>query len=433
MEKELSKTEEYIVDESQEISLGEVPFWTQKFFKVFPAFASRNYKLYFGGQLISLIGTWIQTVAQGWLVFEITHSPFWVGIIYALNSVPVMLFVLFGGVIVDRFSKKKILIFTQIASAILALIMGALTLSDIITVFQIAVLTFLLGIITALDMPARQALMNEIVDKGKLASAIAMNAATFNAARVIGPLCAGLLILAIGAGGAFIANALSFLPAIIATYYISENVHLPDIHPHPIKAIKEGLFYSYSHPIIRDLLIFAGINSIFGWSYITILPVISENVFHLGPDGLSLLYAAAGVGAVAGTVVVSAFSHRFKPAHFILGGILLFAISMFFFSLTNNIYVALPLLAFSGFGLVAHFSMMNTTIQHTVPHQMMGRVLAIYTFMFLGISPIGSLQVGTVSEYASSQIAIRVNAIFVLIFALYYLLKNKNLKEMKHV
>lgn len=408
-------------------------FLKNKILNALPAFKNKNYRLYFAGQLISLCGTWLQIVAQGWLVYELTHSALWVGIIFALNSIPVTIFVLFGGVVVDRLSKRKIIIFTQSLSMILALILGILTLTNTVTVIHIALLTFLLGVVNALDMPARQAFMNEIVKKNELSSAIAMNAGVFNAARAIGPVMAGALILFIGAGGAFIANGLSFIPAIISLLYIVAYEQIPETHPHPIAAIKEGIAYSNSHPIIRDILILAGLNSIFGWSYITIMPVIAKNVFNLNADGLSYLYAASGAGAVLGTILVSAFSHKVHPSHLILGGVILFASTLLLFSFTNTLFLGLPLLFLSGLGLVVHFSMMNTTIQHIVPRIMLGRVLSIYTFMFLGLSFLGSFQIGFISEHFGSQRALQINSIIALVFAFYQLIYNKKLKSIIHL
>ena len=404
----------------------------EKLLKAFPAFRHRDYQLYFFGQFISLIGTWLQMVAQGYLVYDLTHSALWVGITFALNSIPVTLFVLFGGVIVDRFSKKKILIFTQIASLIFALILGFLTILDIVTVLQICVFSFLLGTVTAIDMPARQAFMNDIVDRKELSSSIALNAGMFNMARVVGPLIAGILIGLIGEGGAFIVNSLSFIAPMITLFFMKSHIHKAIPHIHPLKAIKEGISYSVKHEIIRDLMIFAGLNALFGWSYITILPVVNDEVFHKGAYELSYLYASAGIGSVLGTIIVSSLSHKIRPSQFILGGLILFAVSLFAFSLTTNLYLALVFLFFSGLGLVMHFSMMTSTIQHTSPPQILGRVMSVYTFMFMGLSPLGSLQVGFIAENLGSPMALRISAVIMLIWAVFNFIRNKKLKDIEH-
>lgn len=422
------QTEQYIIDESQEITYGAHKGWLVKLRTAFPAFKHKNYQLYFLGQLVSLIGTWLQIVAQGWLVLRLTQSALWVGIIFAVNSLPVLFFVLFGGVIVDRFSKTKIIILTQSFSMMLALVQGIITITGVVNVYYIAILTFLLGIVNALDMPARQAYMSEIVDKSDLSSAIALNSGMFNAARVIGPMIAGALIVAIGEGGAFIANGLSFIAPIITLFYIKPKELLAKIHPHPIQAIREGLSYSFTHSTIRTLMIFAAINSIFGWSYITILPVVAKKTFNMNADGLSILYAASGLGAILGTILVSGFSHKIKPMWYLIGGIILFGCSMLLFAFNNNLLIGLLLLFLSGLGLVMHFSILNTTIQHLSPPHMMGRILSVYTFMFLGLSPLGSLQVGFIAERFGAPSSLAVNAIAILLFATFQFFCNKKLR-----
>lgn len=400
----------------------------QKFLKTFPALKHKNYRLFFIGQFVSLIGTWLQMVAQGWLVFTLTNSAFWVGMVAAAASFPVLAFSLFGGVIVDRFDKRKIIIFTQIVSMILAFILGGLTVAGVINIFEITVLAFLLGVVTVLDNPARQAFVIEMVGKEDLASAIALNSGIFNGARIIGPGIAGLLIALFGVGETFLINGVSYVAVIIALLFIGTRTILPETHPHPLKAIKEGLRYSFSHPTIRTLLFFAAVSSIFGWSYATIMPVIAQTIFHQGATGLGYLYSATGVGAVLGTVFVSAFSKKISPRFFILGGSVLFAVSLILFSLTTSLKFALPLLFFSGLGLVSHFAMINSTIQHLVSDHVRGRVMSIYMLMFLGMQPLGSFQVGFMAEHFGSSWAIRFGAFVILIFGgfVYF---NKNFRQ----
>ncbi len=425
----MNKEEQYIYDESAEISIGENPTWVVKMAEAFPAFHSKNFNWYFWGQLVSLIGTWLQTVAQGWLVLQLTNSAFLIGLVTALSTLPSLLFSLFGGVIVDRLSKKNILLFTQWSSMILAFILGILTVMKLITVWEIAVLAFLLGIINALDIPARQAFIVELVDKEGIASAIALNAGAFNAARVVGPAVAGFLIAIIGTGGAFILNAVSYIAAIISLIYITSKFTPAKEHPHPLKAINDGLKYSFSHPIIRTLLIFTGIVSIFGWSYTTIMPIIAQNTFHLGAAGLGYMYAASGLGALIATILVSALSKKVKPLVFIVGGNTLFAISLILFSLTNSIIIALPLLFLSGVGLLAEFATINTTIQHMISDNMRGRVMSIYSLMFLGLFPVGNFEIGYVAEKFGSSFAMILGAVITLLFGIFVYTRRHNIRE----
>jgi len=414
MKSQFEKEAEYIIDESRGLGEG----WTDKIFAVFPAFQSPNYQLYFIGQLISLIGTWLQTVAQGWLVLQLTNSAFWVGVVAAMAGLPTLFFALFGGVIVDRFEKKKILLFTQIAAMVLAIILGFLTILQLVNIPIIITLAFLLGLVTAVDIPARQAFVVEMVGREQLSSAIALNAGIFNGARVIGPTIAGFLIAAVGIGGAFIINGLSYIAVVIALVFMNVKEYIPKTHPHPLRAVQEGLVYAFTHPTIKILLIFTAVTSVFGWSYTTIMPVVAKHVYHLDVTGLGYLYAATGLGALLGAVIVSATAKKSNPVILILGGNSLFAISLILFSLTDNLILAFVLLFLAGLGLIAQFSTMNSTIQHLVSDHVRGRVMSIYALMFLGLTPLGSLQVGFLAEHFGSQFAIRLGAVVVLLFGM---------------
>lgn len=417
----MKRDEDYIVNESQEISLGEAPNWTAPFFRAFPALKYRNYRLYFAGQLVSLIGTWLQTVAQGFLVYEITNSAFWVGVIGALQTLPVLLFALLGGVIVDRFKKRNLLYVTQCGQMILALVLGGMTLAGVVDRYDIAGLSFLLGILTAIDMPARQTFMLDLVKRKDLSSAVSLSAGIFNGARIVGPASAGILISLVGVGGAFILNGLSFIAVITALYFMRITEERSIKHDNPLRAIQGGLTYAFSHAVIRPILLMATIISIFGWSYITVMPVIARDVFHEGARGLGYLQAAAGVGAVAGAVLVSAYSRR-KPARlFIFGGTLMFSLSLFVFSFTQTLLTGMITLLFAGFGLLSAFSMMNTTVQSMATDEIRGRVMSIYTLMFIGMAPFGSIGIGAISEAIGVMSALRLNAVVMLatLFVLY--------------
>jgi len=426
MMKKIKREDKYIIDVSQEINLGESIGWTSKILKAFPAFKYKNYRLFFSGQLISLVGTWLQIVALGWLVLELTNSAFWVGTISALSLLPVLIFGIFGGVIVDRYNKKTLLYITQALSMILALILGFLTVFNLINLWEIGILAFLLGTVTALDHPARQTFVVEMVGKEDLASAIALNSTTFNASRVIGPGVAGILIKLIGTGGTFILNGLSFIAVIIALYFIKVSKESPKVHPHPIAAIKEGLRYSFTHPVIKMLLIFSAVTSIFGWSYSTILPVIVQNIYHKDAAALGYLYSATGLGALLSAFIVSAYSKKINPLVFILGGNTAFAASLILLSLTKSFLLALPILFVSGAGLIMQFSMINTTIQHMVSDNIRGRVLSIYTLMLFGMAPFGSFQIGIVADRFGSPLAIQLGALIVFAYGIYvYLNRNR--------
>ncbi|NTU97941.1 MAG: MFS transporter, partial [Chlorobiaceae bacterium] len=272
----------------------------QKIIAAFPAFASRNFRLYFIGQIVSMIGTWLQMVAQGWLVFEMTRSAFWTGATAAASSLPTLFLSLFGGVIVDRYDRKTILLWTQAASMLLAFVLGSFTLSGTVTIPVIMVLAFLLGCVAAVATPAVQAFLSEMVERDQLHSAVALNAAIFNASRVIGPAIAGLTIAWIGTGGAFMANGLSYVAVILAL----RAIRTPAAPPRPearlpaLQSIREGIVYTWEHPLLRTIVLFVSVISIFGWSFMSMLPVVARDTFSMGSDGMGYLYSAFGIGSL---------------------------------------------------------------------------------------------------------------------------------------
>jgi MFS family permease len=411
----LKNGEDKQFDESHDISIVENFGWVTRLASAVPAFQNKNYKLYFSGQLISLTGTWIQIVAQGWLVLKLTNSAYYLGLIAALGTLPFLFLTMFGGVIVDQFSKKRILLLTQICSMILAFILGFLTVFKVITVWEIGIIAFLMGIVNAIDSPARQSFVPEIVTKDQLASAIALNSSMFNAARVIGPGLAGILIALIDTGGAFLVNAVSYIAVILALSSMKLNITSIKKKFNPIPDIIEGISYSFSHPVIRILMILIGISSIFGWSYSTIMPIIAQNRYHVGAAGLGYLYAAVGLGAVLGTIIIAVYSKKISSMLFILGGNMMFALSLIAFSFADTIHFALPLLFFAGYGLISQFAMVNTTIQRLVKNELRGRVMSIYVLMFMGLAPIGNYEIGLLSDKFGTALAIRIGAIIVLL------------------
>lgn len=269
----------------------------------------------------------------------------------------------------------------------------------------------------AIDAPARQAFVPEMVTRDELTSAIALNSGVFNTARVIGPGVAGLLIALVGTGGAFILNGLSYIAVLIALLMMNLKPRIVAEKTDAFKAIKEGFAYSFSHPIIRTLILFTAVSSVFGWSYTTIMPLIAQNEFHLGADGLGYLYAATGLGALMATFLIAGFSKRIPPVVYIAGGSMLFAVSLILFNYTTNFYLALFLLFFAGLGLLSQFAMMNTRIQSLVKSEFRGRVMSIYVFMFVGLTPIGNFEIGWLSEKTNTSFAIRLGAIIVFVFA----------------
>jgi MFS family permease len=399
---------------------------------VFPAFKSKNFQFYFLGQGFSLIGTWLQIVAEGWLVLTLTNSPFIVGLIAALATLPTFFFTLFSGVIVDRFDRRKIIFFTQSSSMVLALIFGFLTIFEIINLWEIGILAFLLGTVNALDLPARQAFAADLVEREDLHSAVSINAGTYNAARVIGPSIAGFLIAFVGVGGAFILNGLSYIAVLLALMKIRVKTKKTTVRLHPITAVRQGLVYSFSHPKIRSLLIFTAFVSVFGWSYTTLLPLIAKNYLHGGAREVGYLFAAVGLGAVCSVVFVSLLSKKVDHILFVIGGNTVFALSLMCFTFAATFPIALFFLFWAGFGLLCVFPTMNSMIQHMVSETYRGRVLSIYFVLFIGLFPLGNFQIGLLSEHLGPQAAIRIGSCIVLVAGIIlYLTKSRVEKQHK--
>ncbi len=425
---QITADERYLISESAEKSVGENTVWARRL-SSFPALLNRNYRIYFFGQFVSVVGTWLQIVAQGWLVLQLTNSAFLIGLVAALATFPSLLFSLFGGVIVDRFRKKKILFFTQTASMVLALLLGILTILNLVTVPVICILAFCMGTVNAVDAPARQAFVSELVSKDQLASAIALNSGIFNAGRVIGPGLAGLLIGFIGTGGAFVVNAVSYLAVIVALFFLSFKEKVTPRNLNPLQAIRNGIEYSFANPVIRVLLLFTAIVSIFGWSYTTIMPIIAKNVFKVDAKGLGYLYTATGLGSLLATYLVGAYSRKVPSILFIIGGSSLFSISLILFSLSKQFSVAIGLLFFMGLGLLLQSAMMNTIIQGIVKNEFRGRVMSLYILMFLGLAPVGNFEIGWLTERWGITLALALNASVVLISAVILYTYHKKIRE----
>jgi MFS family permease len=424
----ISKEQDYLIKESSEKSVGQSTVWVQRL-SAFPALQNKNYRIYFFGQSVSVIGTWLQIVAQGWLVLQLSNSPFLIGLVAALATMPALLFSLFGGVVVDRFPKKKILFVTQCSSMILALSFGVITLMNLATIPLICVFAFMLGTVNALDAPARQAFVSQLVTKAQLASAIALNSAIFNAGRVIGPGIAGVLIVFTGSGGAFIFNGLSYLAVIIALTFLQITERVKPSELNPLQSIREGISYSFTHPIIRVLLLFTGLLSIFAWSYSTMMPVIARTIFEADAKGLGYLYSATGLGSLCAAYLVGAYSRKVPALVFIIGGNSIFCISLILFAQTQTLTLALFLLFFAGLGLLAQSATMNTIIQGVVKNEFRGRVMSLYILMFLGLAPVGNFEIGWLTEQVGIQMAISINALIVLAGGILLLIYRKNIRE----
>jgi MFS family permease len=370
---------------------------------VLRSFRHRNYRLFFGGQLVSLVGTWMQSVAQGWLVLTLTNSPLDLGIVAAVQFVPVLVLGLFGGVIADAFPKKRTLLVAQTVMMILAFVLAGLTLTGVVEVWMIVVLALLLGCANAVDMPVRQAFVIEMVGREDVANAVALNSAMFNTARIVGPAIAGLTIAAIGIGPAFVVNGLSFV-AVIAALLAMRDAELRPVTlgpvPHSVRevadSLADGLRYVRRTPVVLLAVVVVGVVSTAGMNFTVVLPAYARDVLGQGAAGYGLLMSSLGVGSVVAALALAARGRATPWA--IVGGAVLAGLAEIAMAPTRVYGVALLLGFAVGLGAVSMAANANSTIQLAVPDRLRGRVIGVYTTVFVGSTPIGGLATGAIAS-----------------------------------
>jgi len=364
----------------------------------FSALYIRDFRLFWIGQLISLSGTWMQSVAQGWLVYSLTKSPFYLGIVAASAALPILLFTFLGGVVADRFPKRNILLLTQALSIVPALLLGILAHLNVVTVWHVALLAAFLGTINAFDIPVRQSFLIEMVGKGHIVNAIALNSAAFHGARLIGPVIAGLSITYFGIPACFYINALSFVAVIIALATMKTRGDLMVKSEGLINDFMRGIHFIKGNKKIIHVIILIAVFSFVGLPYITLLPVFAEEVFHRGARGFGFLVSASGIGALTAALGLASRGDIKNKTRFMSVAALCFSSAMIFFSISNNFYVSLVIIMFVGWGMVSYLASANSYIQVSVPDELRGRVMSVYSFVFLGTVPIGNALMGIVAD-----------------------------------
>ncbi len=389
----------------------------------FRALRHRNYRLFFWGQLVSLIGTWMQQTAMSWFVYELTNSKFLLGAVAAIGSAPMMLFSTWGGSLADLYPKRSILVATQTAQMICAFLLAAGVWAGFANAKFIVMIAALNGIAMGFDMPARQAFTVEMTSREDLLNAISLNSSVVNGARVIGPSLAGLMIGAVGVAACFLFNGLSFI-AVIAGLLM---MRLPKFERNidilsPGEHAWNGILYSIKHQRVRTILLLFLAVGIFGWSYMVIMPAFARDVLGRGADGYGVLMSASGVGALVGALVVATFGHRFTPRKLALGGVWLFSAALLAFSSTRNFYVALAFLFVGGFGMLLFFSTTNTVLQTIVPDDMRGRVMGVWSLIFGAMIPLGSLEAGAVAHWLGTPSALALGGVVCAVSAFVTLL-----------
>jgi MFS family permease len=382
------------------------------FRQTFRALRHRNYRLFFYGQLVSLIGTWMQQTAMSWLVYQVTGSKLLLGVVAAVGSAPMMVFSLWGGAIADRYPKRRIIICTQVAQMLPAFFLAGVAWFGLATPWLIVLVATVTGIGMAFDMPARQAFTVEMTSREDLLNAISLNSSIFNAARVIGPSLAGLVIGSLGTPICFLVNGLSFIAVIIGLCMMRLPDFVPPVHKDGNQpSAWSGLAYVWGHRRVRTILALLGMVGIFGWSYAVLLPAFARDVFGRGADGYGMLMSASGIGALVGALTVATAGHVFSPRKMALTGVWIFSAALLAFSLTRNFYWALAFMILGGFGMLLFFSTANTVMQLIVPDEMRGRVLGVWGFVFGAMIPLGSLEAGALANWLGAPFALAFGAV----------------------
>lgn len=376
----------------------------------FSAFRFRDFRLFWTGQIISYSGTWMHSTAQGWLVYSLTKSPFYLGVVSAASWLPILLLSLVGGAVADRFRKRYLLIATQALSILPALVIGILTAKGVVTVWHVIAMGFLMGTFNAFDIPARQSFLIEMVKKESLLNAVALNSAAFNGARIIGPVAAGLTIEHIGLAPCFFINAASFLAVIGALAMMKVQGIAGGKRKSILSEISEGVGFIKREPgALRPMLLVA-LFSLFGLPFIALLPVFAEEVLNVGAEGLGFLAGAAGVGALSAAMMLAFrgdVSGKGKPMSI---ASMAFPAALLVFSLSADYALSLGALVVAGFAIVSFLALANSSIQLLTPDGLRGRVMSVYTTVFLGMMPIGHSIMGTLASALGTAKAVALGA-----------------------
>jgi MFS family permease len=359
----------------------------------------RNFQLFFGGQLISLIGTWMDNIAEAWLVYRMTGSSLLLGTVAFAGQIPVFFLAPLGGMVADRWNRRRVVIGTQTLSMILAFILAMLTLTKRITVWEVVVLAALLGIVNAFDIPARQAFLVELVGREDLMNAIALNSSMFNGARVIGPSIAGILVASIGEGWCFFANAVSYIAVIAGLMMMRINRAPVEKHrASPFEHIAEGFRFVRDTGPIKALMMLTGLVSVVAMPYSVLMPIFAARILHGNARTLGVLMGATGMGALAGALTLATRTRLRGLGSWVASASAGFGACLILFSLSRWYLLSAMLLVPAGFCVMVQMASANTLIQAMVPDRLRGRTMAVHSMMFIGMAPIGALFAGAVAD-----------------------------------
>jgi MFS family permease len=387
----------------------------------FAALRHRDFRLFYAGQLLSLVGTWMQSTAQGWLVLNLTNDELKLGVVTAVSSLPTLLFSLYAGALADRSDKRRIITWANAVALVLAIALGVLTSTGWVTYGAVLAIAFVLGTANAFEVPTRQSFFVELVGKDDLPNAIALNSAQFNATRIVGPAIAGWMIGLAGTAACFYANAVSYVFVIASLLWMRRPAfRAPERTAGTLENIREGIDYIRSVRMVKTIVWLIAAMSVLGFPYVMLMPVFARDVLHVGARGLGALLAATGAGALAGGMALAAFGDRYRRGRVMLGGSIGFCAALFAFAGSRSFPLSLALLAVVGFTMILNNANANALLQSVVPNRLRGRVMSVYIFMFVGTAPLGSLLSGAVSKAVGAPASVQTGAVVlaaILLFA----------------
>ena len=382
------------------------------------ALRHRDFRLFWFGLIVSVMGTWMQNAAQGWLVLELTDSSLWLGLVAACGSLPMLLFSLPAGVIADRFPKRNILLFTQTLAMVQAFVLAGLIYAHIVQVWHVMVLAALLGVVNALDMPTRQAMVMELTGREDLLNAVSLNSSAFNAGRIVGPAIGGILMAAVGMATCFLINGISFAAIIVALAFIRPRPPAEVMNGKMLAQIAVGIDWAKKEPVARALLMLIAVVSIFGMSYAVLLPVFARHVFDAGPKAYGFLVSSYAAGAMASAVGLAALGDRWNLGRPLTVGGFLFPLALFGVALAPRYALAMGSLFLTGVGMMMFNAAANTILQKLSPDELRGRVMSIRALLFAGMMPLGSLQIGALGQWLGPRDAVAIGGAVCFIAAL---------------
>jgi MFS family permease len=403
---------------------------------MFRSLSHRNYRLFWTGAFLSNVGTWMQAVAQGWLVLQLTNSAFWLGLDAFVATAPGFLFTLVGGVFADLIDRRRLLLYTQVVAGVAALGLAVLVATGVVDRWMVLGFSFVTGCCMSLASPSYLAMTYDLVGREDLANAIALNSTQFQLSRVVGPALAGVAFEVFGLAGCFFANSVSFVAVIASLAMVRPQKH-PQAAAHSLhdrralwRDLIEGFRYVRNRPRVSSLLLLSAVSSLFGAPYFTLVPVYARDIFRLGETGLAVMMGTAGGGAFLGALLVAYLGDFRRKGWFVLGGAIVFGVCITIFALSTHLGLSLVFLFGLGFALVVSVAISNTLLQKLVTDQMRGRVMSMFLLTFMGTMPIGSIVAGALSNRYGPQRTLAAGGLIVALFATGVTIFNRRLREL---